>query len=258
MKTLVVLGSESFIGRHVVKYFEATSVSHKDLDLTKYDKVKEYFDDHPEIEYVVLCSTVGRNRQDDPVDTVEQNLRMFVNVTKFADRFKKVFWFSSGADSSSRYGFSKHIMEMLSVHEKNITCLRIYGCFGVGELSTRFLSTCVREGHVNINQDRYFDFFYVNDVCRVIEYCINNQNIPWRIDLVYNEKYKLSQFAEMIGSTYHIDAETTNEYTGIRGQIELTFQPMSLLLQKFREDYIHNLHLQESSRDAHQEEIHRA
>lgn len=259
---IAILGSDSFIGQHLVKHFgtPVTAVTHKELDLTRFEDVKEYFDKHLEFEYVILCATVGGHREkEDPEDTVEQNLRMFMNVVSFAHRFKKVIWFSSGADQSSRYGFSKRVMERLSILERNVVCLRIFGCFGVGERSSRFLSTCIREGHIDIEQDRYFDYFSVKDVCRVVEQCFIKQKVPWRIDLVYKEKYTLSQLAEMIGATCTVQSESTNEYTGIRGQLDcfnLEFEPMSLLLQKFREDYTHNQHLLDSSRDEPQEETH--
>jgi len=258
--SIVVLGSESFIGKHIIKYFgtSVTPITHKNIDLTFYDDVKKFFDNNT-FEYVILCSCVGKARTYDPEDTVEQNLRMFINVISFAHRFKKVIWFSSGADESTRYGFSKHVMERLSLHEKNVICLRLFGCFGIDELPTRFLSTCIREGYVKIDRDRYFDFFDVRDVCRVIEKCFTTHNIPWKIDLVYKEKYKLSQLATMIGSICSVIADSENEYTGIRGQLDffnLEFQPMSFLLQKFREDYIHNQHLQGSSRDVPLVETH--
>ncbi len=258
---IAILGSDGFIGRNLMKHFgyQAVPVTHKDVDLTSYVATKEYFDKHLEIDHVVLCATVGGSRlKDDPLDTVEQNIRMFMNVMSVAYRFKKVIWFSSGADQSTRYGFSKHIMERLSIFERNTVCLRLFGCFGLGESPSRFLSTCVREGHVDIDQDRFFDFFHVKDVCRVVEQCIIKAKMPHRIDLVYTEKYKLSQLAEMIGATFTVNSESNIEYTGIRGQLNLEFEPMSSLLQKFQEDYKRSLHPPETSHDEPQAEIHPA
>jgi nucleoside-diphosphate-sugar epimerase len=87
-------------------------------------------------------------------------------------------WFSSGAahhKETSAYGLSKFIQERLcTTSNENIYGLRVFGCFGPDENSSRFLSTCIREGHVDIVEDRYFDFFDVHDLGRIIDYIFEN------------------------------------------------------------------------------------
>ena len=148
-----------------------------------------------------------------------------------------MIWFSSGAAlcKNTPYGFSKFIQEKLwEMAPKNIYCLRVFGCFGPDELPTRFLMTCIRDGHVHIKQDRYFDFFDIDDLCKTVDYIFKNQIREQIIDAVYPTKYKLSQLAEMIGASYNIEEEDLgNDYTGTSNNL-LEFDDMKTILERFK------------------------
>jgi len=50
-------------------------------------------------------------------------------------------------------------------------------------------------------QDTHFDFFYSNDIAKVIEYFINNQPQGYtELNLVYDNKYKFSDIAAIINN----------------------------------------------------------
>jgi nucleoside-diphosphate-sugar epimerase len=52
------------------------------------------------------------------------------------------------------------------------------------------------------------DYFYAQDVARVIEYIIKNhseQNIPKDINLCYEQKYKLSDYINKIKNLMNVD-----------------------------------------------------
>ena len=89
--------------------------------------------------------------------------------------------------------------------DDNIYNLRLFGCFGINEEPQRLFRTCYdnfsKGISANITQDKYMDYFYAQDVGRVIEYIINNHNIwdmPRDINMCYKEKYRLSEYASMI------------------------------------------------------------
>jgi len=257
--SVCILGG-GFISKNLARYFGSMSrvVRQSELDLTNSRSVNEFFINN-EFEYVILCATVGGSRfVPDPPDTVEKNVRMYMNVSSNCHKFKKMIWFSSGAiynKSASSYGLSKFIQERLcSISLENIYGLRVFGCFGPDENSSRFLSTCVREGHVDIEEDRYFDFFDVHDLGRVIDYIFKNEISQKIIDTVYPSWYKLSDLARMVGATCTVKYDTESNYTGSKYDLKfMEFEPLPLLLQKFREDYIRSQRPSETSRDGPQE-----
>ena len=51
-----------------------------------------------------------------------------------------------------------------------------------------------------INNDKFFDFFYVNDLVNIIKLLISDKlkSFNFEFDLVYKEKLRLSQIANLI------------------------------------------------------------
>ena len=253
--SVCILGG-GFISKNLARYFGSRSrvVRQSELDLTNSQSVNDFFMNN-EFDYVILCATVGGSRLvPDPPDTVEKNIRMYLNVSSNNHAFKKMVWFSSGAayNLASPYGLSKFIQEKLCT--ENIYGLRVFGCFGPGEISSRFLSTCIREGHVDIEEDRYFDFFDVRDLGRVIDYIFENEISQKIIDTVYPSWYKLSDLARMVGATCTVKKIAYSNYTGSKYDLKfMEFEPLPFLLQKFREDYIRSQHPSAPCRDGPQE-----
>ena len=134
---------------------------------------------------------------------------MFENVVRV---FKgKLIYFSSGAALRGSppidpYGLSKWMVEKRIDTIPNTHSLRIWGCYGPGELPTRFSAVCKRDGHVNIDQDRYFDFIDVEDVKRIVrEYVYSKWLMPKCCNLVYPKKMLLSEWAKFFGATFEIN-----------------------------------------------------
>lgn len=178
---------------------------------------KEYFDKHQEIDYVVLY---------DMGDGLEASIKIFMTVMELSHRFKKVIWVSKERNLTNT------VLERLSVLERNTVCLRMYKLI---DMSDDFMGKCIRDKSVVIEKDMYVDYFDPMDICRVIEMCIIKTKLPHRIDLVYKDKFKLSQLAEMAGATYDVHSETKEEYTGIRGPLDFEFEPMATLISRLKE-----------------------
>ena len=216
---ICILGSRGFVGRHLARAFpEAASLNRKDLDLTDSKKVAQYFTEHV-YDIVIHCAVVGGSRlREDGGEVLDANLRMFFNVMNATQC--KVYYFSSGASlrnfpdpPNDPYGFSKYIIE----HYKStrLQILRIWGCFGPDEPSTRFLATCKRDGHVTIDEDQEFDFFHVDDVAKVVEYLMTKPMIGYPLNMVYpGKKYLLSEIAEMAGVSMTVYGKKNDGYTG--------------------------------------------
>jgi len=216
-----VLGSRGFIGKNLLRDTVWVGVTHQELDLTDPRAVEEYFRDH-EYDVVIHCAVIGGSRlRPDDGEVFYKNLLMFENV---ASVFKgKLLYFSSGAalrgnPPSDPYGMSKWLIDRRIETLPNTYSLRIWGCYGPGELSTRFSAVCKREGHIIIDQDRYFDFIDIEDVRKIVrEYIYCRWKMPKVCNLVYPEKLLLSQWAEKFGATWEVkDVSSLGEsYTSV-------------------------------------------
>lgn len=204
-----VLGAAGFIGKNLLRDTDWTGVTRQELDLTDPEAVKEYFRKH-EYDVVIHCAVIGGSRlRPDDGEVFYKNLLMFENVVV---AFKgKIIYFSSGAalrgnPPSDPYGMSKWLIDRRIETLPNAYSLRIWGCYGPGEPSTRFSAVCKKEGHVVINQDKYFDFIDVEDVRKIVqEYVSCKWEMPKVCNLVYPEKLLLSQWAEKFGATWEIE-----------------------------------------------------
>lgn len=146
MKTMLITGASGFIGRNMVEWFrgkyDLLTPSHKELELTNENKVKEYFDNH-NIDYVVNCASKDQGQ------CMFNNLFIFFNLIE--QKFEKMINFGSGAEFNKQnsivkakeddlfknppidqYGYSKFIMaKYLRTKEapNNVYNLRLFGVF---------------------------------------------------------------------------------------------------------------------------------
>jgi dTDP-4-dehydrorhamnose reductase len=203
-----VLGAGGFIGKHLIRNSNWVGITRNDLNLEDQDEVEKYFNTNI-YDVVIHCAVVGGSRlKKDKGDVIWKNILMFENVIKV---FKgKLIYFSSGAalrgtPPTDPYGLSKWIIDKRIDTIPNAYSLRIWGCYGENELSTRFSAVCKREGHVVIDQDRYFDFIDIEDVKKIVqEYVTCRWVMPKLCNLVYPEKLLLSQWAERFGATWEV------------------------------------------------------
>jgi nucleoside-diphosphate-sugar epimerase len=195
--SICVLGADGFIGRNLVKDLGARGFGRKDLDLVNTAAVDQFFNSNL-FEIVIHCAAIGGSRlKVDDSDVFYKNVKMFENVARHAGKFKRLVWFSSGAAlhaPDTQYGFSKSVCEKLARLVPNCQVFRLFGCYGIDEPPTRFISSCLR-GPTHIQENRYFDFFWVGDIHKVIT---NFTTCDGEVrDLVYKTKWKLYDVAKM-------------------------------------------------------------
>jgi len=207
MKRVCVLGSNGFVGSNLLKGTDWVGVTRHDLDLTDQCAVEKYFNEH-EYDVVIHCAVVGGSRLKlDDGNVTHKNILMFENVVRV---FKgQLIYFSSGAALRGNppidpYGLSKWIIDRRIQAIPDAHSLRIWGCYGEGELPTRFSSVCKREKHVIIDKDRYFDFIDVKYVKSIVERYVDGELDDKEFDLVYEKKLLLSQWAERFGASWEI------------------------------------------------------
>src|SRR5210317_1327072 len=198
-----VLGAGGFIGKNLIRNTDWVGVTRHDLDLLNQDEVEEYFKAH-HYDVVIHCAASIDQLN---TETTYKNTLMFENVVRVFNG--KLIYFSSGAalrgsPPTDPYGLSKWIIDRRIEIIPNAYSLRIWGCYGPGEMPSRFSAICKREGHVVIDQDRYFDFIDIEDVRKIVGEYIRDERSEKEYNLVYKEKLLLSQWAKKFGATWEI------------------------------------------------------
>jgi dTDP-4-dehydrorhamnose reductase len=199
-----VLGATGFIGKNILSGTDWTGVTRKDLNLLNQEDVEVYFKTHSYDVVIHCAASIDQTSR----ETTYKNIIMFENVVRV---FKgKIIYFSSGAALRGNppldpYGLSKWIIEERIKNMPNAFVLRIWGCYGPGELPSRFSAVCRRDGHVVIEKDRYFDFVNIKTVCEIVhEYVTSKKKLVKYCDLVYPKKLLLSEWADFFGATWEV------------------------------------------------------
>ena len=216
-----VLGAGGFIGKNLLSGADWTGVTRKELNLLNQEDVEVYFKTH-RYDVVIHCAaSIDQTSK----ETTYKNIVMFENVVRI---FKgKLIYFSSGAALRGKpptdpYRLSKWIIEKRIKNIPNAYCLRIWGCYGPGELPSRFSAKCKRDGHVVIPKDRFFDFVSIKTVREIVhEYVTSKKKLVKYCDLVYSKKMLLSEWAEFFGATCEIldNSELGESYCSIKEKV---------------------------------------
>lgn len=198
-----VLGANGFIGKNLIKGMSWVGVTRQVLDLIDQDAVERYFKTH-KYDVVIHCAaSIDQSNE----STTYKNVMMFENVTRV---FKgRLIYFSSGAalrgdPPRDPYGLSKWIIDKRIQTIDNAYSLRIWGCYGPGELPSRFSAVCKEKGHVLIEKDRYFDFVDIEYVRKIVFDYVHGYLTDKEYNIAHPEKFLLSQWAEKFGATWEI------------------------------------------------------
>lgn len=223
---VLVLGSNSFIAKEIKDYFYDKNFfyfNRNSLDLTNTKQV-EYFFANDYYDFVInTCVAGGVRGKQDEFSVLSNNLLMFDNLLKVKNKYNYLFNFCSGAALDRKrhinnapeehiflcrpddyYGLSKNIISRHIWNLDNIFNFRIFGCFGKHELETRFLKNSLYNINNNtdiiVNKDKFMDYISAVDLCKVLEFYMDNiKDIKYKdINLVYNDKIKLSDFGNKI------------------------------------------------------------
>lgn len=202
-KNILITGGSGFIGQNFKECLSSKytiySPTHQDLELTEEKQVEGFFKKN-KIDAVIHCANIGGTRNTIQLSNiVSVNLRMFLNLLKSKRYYKKMIFLGSGAEYGKNqalvkvkesdfdksvpvddYGFYKYVCSRLIEREKNIVNLRLFGIYGKYEdYSLRFISNAIVKNllliPIDINQNVFFDYLYINDLIRIIDYFINNE-----------------------------------------------------------------------------------
>lgn len=207
MKKLRILltGGNGFIGKNIQEILSnkytliAPTVSQ--LNLLNIDSTNNFLTRRGYFDVVIHSANVGgkRNKKDDAT-IVYKNTSMFFNLIRNKNCFKKLINLGSGAEygkdkplvkvlenefgknvPKDYYGFSKFIISNYLETSGFGINLRLFGVYGKYEdTNIRFIPYVINRildrKSIIINNNVFFDYLYVNDLVRIIEYFINNKS----------------------------------------------------------------------------------
>lgn len=246
MNNILITGGQSFIAKSVIAllkkdYQDCTIFSPKrsELDICDFKLLYKFIIDN-NVKIIIHTAVKGNGKVTDTVDVFYNNVQMIENLLKLEKLYDKLIVFSSGAEFDRRYnifclkdrinipidyyGFSKYVQTSLCRNNPKISNLRIFNVFGELENDDRFIKTNIKN-YINkqsiiIKEDKFFDFFYIEDLYVLIKKCINSKNRYKEVNCVYKEKLTLSEVASLINLIDEytipivINAHSKNNYCG--------------------------------------------
>jgi nucleoside-diphosphate-sugar epimerase len=224
---ILITGGDGYIAKSLYTTLftkhNITVVNRNIVDLSGPFETLKYFS-NKYFDIVIHCAVSGGSRlRPDTWDDLDNNLKMYYNLLRCSNRFRKLIHFGSGAEIFSPetpYGLSKKIIANSILEKENFYNIKIFAVFDKNELPTRFIKANIKR-YMNqepmiIHQDKFMDFFYMEDLISLVNYYINNDNPPKQIDCSYKDQYKLSDIASIINnlSTNKVDIQIENPILG--------------------------------------------
>ena len=258
---IAVLGARGFVGSSLAKHLSqshaVTPVTRDTLDMLNPTAVKEFLEKNM-FDVVVNCASMMTNNES--ITDARNNFGMFMNFYDNSQYYGKFINTGSGAEldrecnlwkadeslifrrmPKDSYGWGQNMKSRLCYHKDNFYTIRIFNCFGRGEINTRIFPRFLAEGKLEISNDRYFDYFSIQDLCKVVDHCIENTWTVKDVNAVYEDKNKISQALELFCRVHGIEPNFTvvstsgNNYTGSSERLYSLGIKLSGLENGFRE-----------------------
>jgi len=219
---IFITGSKGFLGGQLAQHFKdlGHTVYHpyrEELELCDVDAVNQFFAGH-EIDVVIHCAVAGRNNmmaQDK--DVSGEIVNMFRNIYANRSRYKRLINVASGYEYDhtlavdlvdenqilevlpmASYGMGKNYVSRVVHETEGFYNLRLFGMFHQNESAIRFFKKLrTGTGTFTIDEDREFDFVYLEDILPMFELAVEGKLNHKDINLVYKQKYRMSELVKM-------------------------------------------------------------
>ncbi|MDO9556412.1 MAG: NAD-dependent epimerase/dehydratase family protein [Coriobacteriia bacterium] len=233
---VLITGGSGFIGRNLVESLrerhEVLAPTHSELELTDHDAVHSYLAVHrPE---VVVHGAVkpGHRAAKDRSGIAESNTAMFHNLADDPELCPRMVFLSSGAVYDERHylpkmreiylgthvptdpnGYAKYLAARWIESAEHVVELRPFGVYGSYEdYSIRFISNAICKAllglPITLRQDRRFDYVWVGDLVRIVEYFIDRSRGELRYgayNVTPDESENLTGIAHMVLEVTGVD-----------------------------------------------------
>jgi UDP-glucose 4-epimerase len=221
---ILITGGNGYIAKSLFSKlkdkYDITCITRQDFDLTNYAQTARWFADK-HFDVVIHTAVVGGMRLiADDESVVYRNLQMYFNLVSLDDHFDRFITFGSGAELTMAwepYGFSKRVIADSMESKHDYYNLRIRAVFDENELDTRFIKgnllRYINHEPMVIHQNKYMDFFYMEDLVSLVDYYISAENPIKEVDCCYNYNLTLSEIAGYINTLdmHQVDIKIQNE-----------------------------------------------
>lgn len=214
---ILITGGNGFVGRNLttnLTEFDVVSITRKDFDLKNTHVVNSFFKEKY-FDVVIHTAVRGGSRLFvDDSDVIYDNIVMYHNLLSNKSHFGKLINIGSGAEiyiTTKPYGLSKEIIYNSIMKTENFYNLRVFGLFGVDELSTRFIKSniirYINKEPMIVDCEKYMSFFYIDDFVKVIKHYLDDENPMKVFDCVYEHNETLLTIAQLINKLdgYKVD-----------------------------------------------------
>jgi len=225
---ILITGSKGFVGSFIVKYLANKHIilapSSNELDLTNLEQVETWFKTN-EVDVIIHCALSGREvlSSTDPI-YLSDGLLMFRNLWLQRNLYKRfinlgtAFEFDLTCDNNNvkeydfinhlpktSYGYAKNIVARIIKDTEHFYNLKLFGIFHESENNNRFFQRIKTHDEVIINNDIYLDYMYLPDILPMIEVIVEGQSHDRDVNMVYTNKYRLSELAYYLCEQLNID-----------------------------------------------------
>lgn len=248
---ILITGASGFVGRNVKEYlegktgYEICAPTSKELNCLDESEVKEYLE-KKHFDYILHFAVYGDgvDKSKDGTKILEYNLRIFLNFAKQNHLYGKMYYTGSGAEYDKRYpismvkeeeigktiptdqyGLMKYTIGEIIEHSENIYNFRLFGIFGKYEYyPVKFISNvcckAIKGLPLAMRQNVYFDYLWVEDFCRMVEYFLVNEPRHHTYNMVSGQPVSLKEICAQVLRTagkelpvYICKEGLANEYT---------------------------------------------
>ena len=206
---ILITGANGYIGKTLYNSlntkYDVVPLSRKELDVTNLKQVKDYLK-NKYFDVVIHCAVEGGLRLEPENSSIlDSNLKMYYNLLECKNHFNKFFYFGSGAEKQDTfYGLSKKVLNQSIQGKDNFHNVRIFAVFNENELESKFVKTNIRNyityKDMEIFQNKYMDFFYMDDLITLMDYCVVTDNLPKEINCSYNYSPTLYDVVQIINN----------------------------------------------------------
>lgn len=249
---ILLLGAENHIGNYLKDNLKGHQVFAPDMEeklkLYSSKSTLQYFKRYTKkkkFDLVIYCTHYVSPKYNPA--SLNKNIASIFNLLQFSQYYKNIISIGTGEEFDKElpihdkvndlnnsyplelYGMTKNLIARLINSKDNCYHIRLFGLIsketGEENFIKKTISNCIQLNPIKIQQDRYFDFFNLKDILKVINFYINSleNSLPLKkdIDLVYPDKLKLSDIANFINNFSEKKVEIKikksglgNSYTG--------------------------------------------
>lgn len=224
---VLLTGGSGFIGRNILESplaekYEFLSPTHREMDLLDTGQVDAFFAAKRPAFVVHAAVKPGHRNAKDHSALFFSNTRQYFNLARHSGEVERIVVLGSGGvyDAAhylprmredyfgvhvpaDEHGFTKYVCEKHLEKSANIVDLRIFGIFGKHEdYAIRFISNmmckCVFGLPLTMNQDRRFDFLYIDDLMPVLDHFLAARPERHAYNVTPNETVSLLDTARRV------------------------------------------------------------